>query len=592
MYRALSPGQFRLLLPDRGGHFGGTLETHQLNRCPKYIALSYTWGRAVYRKGRQESATYNISIAGEPFAIQENLHDALEHLLHRVAEQEKYIFIDAISINQEDLSERSSQVRMMRSIYERADQVWGWLSLPFIEEETRQGLLLMQRFNRALHDGLEKNDDDMNKVSLTLSADDPALFPFPATDTYKGWLGIMEMFNNPYWGRTWVQQEATGPVQTYYWCGNHSFDKVYLSAALYFGYHYSLFTNIEERFVSAVGASGSAWNLSTMRGLDGSFARKHEVQLLYLLHTFRNTRCTDSRDKVFAPRNLATDVDDHEIIADYTQSTQEVYEGVVRFQLKRYQNLDFLDYVTLPAEESPRMHRTCTEPALPGWIPDWRDRLKVSPLSLAGVRKDPISPVFHAAGSHKLQGDNICGSELTVTGMVVDQIASLSSICDAIDDAVKQVKAWSPPGAENKRYAPTRQSLDEAFRSAIVANVNYETRKLGSIMDWSLWDERIDQLSAERNASRYGLDNVLYQVCFGRRLAFTEGGRIGIVPAASKIGDAVSVLWGGQLLYTLRKVDSTVAQYRFIGSCYIHGLMHGEALDLWPGSEARKMHLV
>ena len=52
---------------------------------------------------------------------------------------------------------------------------------------------------------------------------------------------------------------------------------------------------------------------------------------------------------------------------------------------------------------------------------------------------------------------------------------------------------------------------------------------------------------------------------------------MGIVPAATRLGDLVCVLFGGQVLYTLRSTGQDL--YEFVGECYIHGLMDGEAFE-------------
>ncbi|KAL9087043.1 MAG: hypothetical protein Q9165_006871 [Trypethelium subeluteriae] len=589
MYQPLHANQFRLLRPQSDGQIRASLEVHDLGTHPGYIALSYTWGRATNRKGRPLSAEYSIVLDDKEVMIQENLHDALQHLLPVVNRHDGYIFVDALCINQEDIIERGNQVRMMKAIYEGARVVFGWLGIPLNGEEHTQAIALMGRFNRALREGLEKNTGDMDKVTIELPVNDPNLYPVPNTDTYKGWLGLLKIFDNWYWGRTWVQQEATGPSKTYFFCGDQSFDKVYLSAACYFVYHSSLLPDVEQRFARAMGPS-HAWRMMAMRGLDGSFAREHETELVHLLSTFRNTTCTDSRNKVFAPRNLATDVNHDDVPVDYSRSIQDIYKSVVDFYLARYMNFDFLGYVTLPVKNSKRMQRECEEDALPTWIPDWRDRIKMQPLSLLGQTRKHTDPLFCPAGKHRHPVYRISGGKLTVTGMIIDKVISLSSICEAPVDQVAEVRQWTPPDASTSLYVPTNQSLDEAFRSTIVANVQYEPRKIGACVDWALWDEPIDKLDPERFQRRHGFDVGINQVCFGRRLAFTQGGFMGIVPAASKTSDTICVLWGGQTLYVIRAVADN--QYRFLGECYMHGLMHGEAFAAKSETISQMIHLI
>lgn len=68
----------------------------------------------------------------------------------------------------------------------------------------------------------------------------------------------------------------------------------------------------------------------------------------------------------------------------------------------------------------------------------------------------------------------------------------------------------------------------------------------------------------------------------GKLLATTRGDRLGLVPATTRPGDTVAFLMGGETPYILRP-DPTDGKYTFVGECYMHGFMDGEALV-----EARK----
>ncbi|KAH8588713.1 heterokaryon incompatibility, partial [Bisporella sp. PMI_857] len=63
------------------------------------------------------------------------------------------IWIDALCINQGDLSEKSKQIPIMRCIYENAEQVIIWLGLE--DQCIRKALTLIQMFNKAFHLGLD-----------------------------------------------------------------------------------------------------------------------------------------------------------------------------------------------------------------------------------------------------------------------------------------------------------------------------------------------------------------------------------------------------------------------------------------------------
>lgn len=58
----------------------------------------------------------------------------------------------------------------------------------------------------------------------------------------------------------------------------------------------------------------------------------------------------------------------------------------------------------------------------------------------------------------------------------------------------------------------------------------------------------------------------------------TDGGAIGVGPPNLEKDDAICILYGGPVPYVLRPT-STPEKYTFIGDCYVHGWMHGEAFQ-------------
>jgi hypothetical protein len=93
------------------------LSTVSLDTRPIYRALSYTWGDA--------NDTNLIILDGHRFAVTRNLKKALLRL--RGLDTESPIWIDAICINQINVTERMQQVELMRCIYESTSEVIVWL---------------------------------------------------------------------------------------------------------------------------------------------------------------------------------------------------------------------------------------------------------------------------------------------------------------------------------------------------------------------------------------------------------------------------------------------------------------------------------
>ena len=80
--------------------------THDHLGRAQYCALSYTWGNPDNKQ--------TISLNGRPFEVTKNLFVALQDL--RNGNESLTLWIDAICINQEDVDERTYQVRQMVEI--------------------------------------------------------------------------------------------------------------------------------------------------------------------------------------------------------------------------------------------------------------------------------------------------------------------------------------------------------------------------------------------------------------------------------------------------------------------------------------------
>ena len=96
-----------------------------------YHALSYCWG------ANQSPA--QIICNSRPLSVTPNLHSML--LEYRRRRAITPLWVDAICINQSNLSERTSQVRMMGRIYTEAECVVVWLGEA--EETDKNALLLL-----------------------------------------------------------------------------------------------------------------------------------------------------------------------------------------------------------------------------------------------------------------------------------------------------------------------------------------------------------------------------------------------------------------------------------------------------------------
>ncbi|PVH80545.1 hypothetical protein DL98DRAFT_515399 [Cadophora sp. DSE1049] len=68
------------------------------------------------------------------------------------------------------------------------------------------------------------------------------------------------------------------------------------------------------------------------------------------------------------------------------------------------------------------------------------------------------------------------------------------------------------------------------------------------------------------------------------RVLFQTGkGYIALGPVITQPGDIVCLFHGGNVPYVLRP---TAGYYQLVGECYVHGIMNGEAMQVWKESGA------
>lgn len=101
------------------------LSVHSLDKSDtlSYTALSYVWGPEPTLTTANEDDT--LVLGGKPIPARENLLHALRSFQKR--NDEGYIWVDAVCINQSDLEEKKTQIALMGQIYSAAERTIIWL---------------------------------------------------------------------------------------------------------------------------------------------------------------------------------------------------------------------------------------------------------------------------------------------------------------------------------------------------------------------------------------------------------------------------------------------------------------------------------
>lgn len=155
---------------------------------PRYEALSYEWG---------SSTTCKAIFSNDcPIQVRENLWYALDALRH--ATESRVLWIDALCINQNDISERNHQVQQMADIYSQAACVLVWLGTA--TQQSRTAMAHLRKLKGMLY--------DKRKPSVSQMARSP-----------NKWAALLGLLQNSYWSRVWIVQEIglANKIQVYLW---------------------------------------------------------------------------------------------------------------------------------------------------------------------------------------------------------------------------------------------------------------------------------------------------------------------------------------------------------------------------------------
>ena len=155
----------------------GNVILHEERTKTVWCALSYVWGEPVFDHRISCSILQRPDISSPQrglqierkeaeCAITHNLHRALQRL--RREDKVRYIWVDQLCINQNDLSERSSQVQKMLQIYQNAGKVFVWLG----EEGPHTDLTLSAIKNELVVAAVNKNmkSDSRTQGSARITA--------------------------------------------------------------------------------------------------------------------------------------------------------------------------------------------------------------------------------------------------------------------------------------------------------------------------------------------------------------------------------------------------------------------------------------
>ncbi|KAI6083118.1 heterokaryon incompatibility protein-domain-containing protein [Hypoxylon rubiginosum] len=484
------------------------LDIVALADCPTYEALSYCWG--------PQSPQYSIDCDGLSFTVGENLHSALSHLRH--VNEDRKLWIDAICINQNDLSEKADQVLLMRDIYRDAQRVLVWLGPAALDS----GLAF---------DTLRRLSGYWTEMSERWAIDKLSVLKLgPFRDTLRQLFGVKagqqkdieddprfklqpreiaalhDVLGRAWWRRTWVIQEVCLAEQVVLACGNSALS----------------WEELSHGYLIAIGPGGMLTTIGATEGLDccqkmyqlkTMFQGKQQqeatsdpspptrkdrsehttIDMLTLVQMSNKFGTARYHDRIYGVLGLATvhpakhspTKTDLSIVPDYTTTVEKCFQDAAIAIMKDSGNLDLFMDTTYRLKQGVN---------LPSWVPHWGyDPFESSEneawgsatpftsfLSIAVLvnlfRQQEVQ--VRACGENsKCEPRVVEGSVLVLEGHIVDSVATIAPALDGkLDDDTEE--KWA-------QYAKQHKGVSFTTIPSLISQVLVRVAAFaGSLLAW------------------------------------------------------------------------------------------------------------
>jgi hypothetical protein len=612
---ALKSDQIRLLRVDPISKNAGptikcTISIHSLAKAserPDFFALSYTWGPAHSDTAKLRktpiNATRSVTCNGIETPTSENLYDFLHHCASDHEERFMgYMWIDALCINQKNISERSHQVNIMGAIYQAASQVIVWLGPEHNTTSAVYGLMhaLMSVSPEVRSKLYPQNIQDGHK--------DPLL-------NAGNWRALADFFRRTWFSRAWIIQEVVLADDVIVLCGDHIISwqqlvgvsrflsvtrwGVFLDDTVH-SLSTEIFGNTFHSTPTILAATKRTWTSA----LNDAF--------LYALIRARLFSCQDPRDKVYSQLKIGQ----AGIFPEYEATIAEVYIIAAEYIIEHSDSLLLLTCVE--GEDFQ------TVPGLPTWVPDWSICKRLG-LRVTGYLH------FNAAGTLSRRCNlSVSGKQhiLSVEATKLDNIVETCEPKTELRQSIHSSGLWRIISNLDVTYF-TGQSREEVIWRTLITNrestpnqehsrsahrITYPASSTvleASFRDWLLWRYMVSPDMPINFPTKYPADSILpteaeiveaQQKCkedpaFLKFLALrasdfdlhylhamlvklfrTKQGYLGLGTQCLHERDSIWIVPGCRVPLIFRQKEGS-QRYRLVGGTYIHGFMDGEALD-------------
>jgi hypothetical protein len=602
-YRALNRKrkQIRLLTVQPGSDddiLSCTLATTCLHTpIPRhYETISYVCG--------DQTIKATINLHGSKVQVPATSEAALRCM--RLKDRARTLWIDSVCINQTDIDERGHQVGLMYEIYTR-----GSHNCIYLGPDDCDMLKVIGSMRAIQREMLAETRGylDFGKMLFGPSGS-TKLSNIPFSIDIKQ-SGLVEFFENPWFLRLWVVQEASLSCASTCYCGEHQLPLTeILRVAAWLSHkwkHMPMITYAQTR--------GLLNAMSIFDSADGTYGYHRRRNTMWdLLNTFDEFHTFDRKDQIYALVGLwqmytRTSKLPAALTPDCSLSVPKVFSNASKFAIQEVGHLLLLRKVHVKAREKET-----------AWWPSWLPVLdrRMGPDQVADLTTDTqtaapaasrfwsrssddsiwcaLSTCFAADGglTMLLSNCNDGSNTLGVTGLQVDEVIEVTyipapltaSATLALMAALERPRPRSS-WVENELAGDIETRAGLVLQAGSTRNVKRVTYITASrcyqnirrcLKDHHCFPSAPMGPGATADERAFAFYAAAVSLAVPHRAVFhTKDGLMGLGPECARPGDIVAILYGCQWPAVLRPLP-TPGEYEFLECAYVYGIMDGEAV--------------
>ena len=572
-----------LRLDGSGGHVRLTVESHDLDEVRgQYTALSYVWG--------DWNASSHILVDDTTIRVPSNLSRMLDALARSRQHRRKseLFWVDAICINQNDLFERSSQIKIIGEVYASASQVLVWLNHGSTESSLAAVFI--------------EDVQDLSHVDSYLRD--------PKYEALRNDFSLL--LQNAWFKRVWTLQEIALARDVQFLVGDSTFPLQSLARALEYskadGTGFNAHIDIDLR-------SGEADIVQSLSLTEKRLSvRNAPFSLIQLVRLTAYVFVDNLRDKIVSLLNVANDVTYADLPGIPELSEAELSKHFTVLIIRKSRLLDALLLPMVSTQEAMDKSWPASTKALP--LKDVGDNtvtrrgadllciaqnpelgFQRSSFNVARALERPYSA--SGSGEFALHTWRAPPHEfpdvLSVRGSVLATVSQKGDL--AIRGCVPI--SW----AEFAGWGYFETPAPDSFWRMLVADRTASGRSPPEhwaqgcefIFQQAEQGDSIDttELMATVPSPIHPMVVEIRRTVWGRRLVRTSTDFLALAPGATRPGDSIVVLYGCSVPVVLRQSPDK-DHYMLVGECFVYGMMDGEALKYCAdnGIEAQEFLLV